>query len=254
MNPAPFADLMPRTLFVLLAASLLGAGAASAQGSRPAPPKAPADPDPPLPVAAFIDSAALHQALLAAPLAPREFKLKPIFMVRYDRAGALQGVDPISDRLIPAEFGRAMAALLRAHVRPSLDPARESEQRVWIQSGPTPKIAVIADIVEARPQLSNRGSVGTALAGSVQRLLRERPYLAERRVSSIVSMRVSEDGKPENPVLRQTTGEPEIDREILIIARTMRFVPATLDGYPVKVTVTVPVNLQFPAPAANMRP
>jgi TonB family protein len=246
--------MMKRALAALFAASLLAgcAGTPPAAGpsaSRPAAAaRRPADPDPPLPVAAFIDSAALYQALLGAPLAPADFKRRPLFSVEYDSTGALKSVEPASARLIPAEYGRTMAALLRAHVAPRLARPRETFQRVWLQSGPTPKIEVLGNAVAVRPDINNRGVVARELGFVVQRLLQARPGLAGRRATAQVRMRVSDAGLPESSVLERSTGDSEMDRAIISVARTMRFSPARLDEYPVRVLVTVPITLVFPDP------
>lgn len=246
---------MTRTLLAVFAAFALAACAAPAPANKPSPTKTE---DPPLPVAAFIDSAGLHQALLAAPPAPQEFTRRPIFSVRYDSTGALLEVEPIFARLAPAEYARTMAALLRAHVKPSISTTRESWQRVWLQSGATPKIAVLDDGLEVRPQMNNRVAVGRELNSAVQRLLQIRPDLAGREFTGTVSMRVTEDGLPTNSLIRRSTGVPDVDRAIIAVARTMRFSPARLDEYPVSVIVQVPVTLHFPAaqaqPAAGERP
>jgi TonB family protein len=245
--------MMKRALAALFAASLLAgcAGtppAGSPSASRPATARRPADPDPPLPVAAFIDSAALHQALLGAPLAPADFKRRPLFSVEYDSTGALKSVEPAPMRLIPAEYGRTMAALLRTHVAPRLATPRETFQRVWLQSGPTPKIEVLGNAVAVRPDINNRGVVARELGFVVQRLLQTRPGLAGRRATAQVRMRVSDAGLPESSVLERSTGDSEMDRAIITVARTMRFSPARLDEYPVRVLVTVPITLVFPDP------
>lgn len=244
---------MIRTLLALYAASTLAACAAPAPATSPSPTrKAEESRDPALPVAAFIDSAALHQALLTAPPAPPEFPRKSVFVVRYDSTGALLRVYSVFSRFSPEEYGLTMSTLLRAHVKPRLPVARESVQMVWLQSGATPVIAVLgSDIVEVPPEMSNRSMVARELEGAVQRLLRGRPDLAGRQVTGLVSMRVTEEGLPTNSLLRLSTGTADIDREIIAVARSMRFSPARLGEHPVPVLVTLPVSLVFPAPPAQ---
>jgi TonB family protein len=90
--------------------------------------------------------------------------------------------------------------------------------------------------------------VARELGFVVQRMLQTRPGLAGRRATAQVRMRVSETGLPESSVLERSTGDSEMDRAIISVARTMRFSPARLDEYPVRVLVTVPVTLVFPDP------
>jgi TonB family protein len=253
-------EMMKRSLALLVAAALLGGcAAATPPATTPAGPAArrPADPDPPLPLSAFVDSTGLHQALLNGPLTPPDFKLRPIFSVEYDSAGVLESVEPVSTRLIPAEYGRTMAALLRTHVAPRLATPRESLQRVWLQSGPSPRIQVLGSAVEARPILNNRLVVARELESVVLRILQTRPGLAGRRFPAEVRMRVTETGLPESAALVRSTSDYEIDRALITVARTMRFSPARLDEYPVKVLVVVPIILHFPEtqqPATGVRP
>ena len=250
--------MMKRPLALLVAASLLAGCTAPAPASKPSPTKNTEDQDSPLPVAAFIDSAALHQALLSAPLAPADFKLRTLFSVRYDSTGTLQTVVPVWSRAFPAEYGRTMSELLRAHVKPSIPTRRETWQRVWLQSGPTPKIAVLGGAVEARPTLNNRGVVGRELNAAVQRLLQIRPGLTGQQVTGEVTMRVTEDGRATDALLRRSTGDSEVDREILSVARFMRFSPARIDGYPVSSMIRVPISFVFTGPMdqppAGVRP
>lgn len=76
---------MIRTLSSLALLATLGACATAAPAAGPAPEPRPTFVK--LPVSAFIDSAALHRALFAAPPAPAEFRLKPLYVVVYDSTG-----------------------------------------------------------------------------------------------------------------------------------------------------------------------
>jgi hypothetical protein len=234
---------MLRTLSSLALLAMLGACAAAAPAA-PAPQRRSSFIK--LPVSAFIDSAALHQALLAAPPAPAEFRLKPLYMVVYDSTGALKDVNTISERQFPAEYGRQMVELLRANVRPRVAATKPSVNYVWLQSGSSPRIALEELLVEVRPRLQNTGAVTRELARASERLQRSNPGLAGRSVTARVSMRVSEDGVPEEPRLGQSTGSIPIDREIMGVAQLMRFAPASLSGYAVKSLVQLPITLTFP--------
>lgn len=244
--------MMIRAFSSLAFLSVLGACAAAAPPSAPAPERTP--PIARLPVSAFIDSAALHQALLAAPAAPAEFRLRPIYVVAYDKTGALEEVRVMSERQFPAEYGRRMVELLRANVRPRTISSKPAVNYVWMESGSSPRIAVVADLVEVRPRLQNTATVTRELSRASERLVRANPGLAGRSVTAQVAMRVTEEGMPEEPRLAQSTGSIEIDREIIGVARSMRFAPASLNGYPVKVLVQLPVTLTFQQPQPQPQP
>jgi TonB family protein len=247
---------MIRTLSSLALFTALGACAAAAPGANPAPARS--APEPTLPVATFIDSVALHQALLAAPPAPAGFRLRPLFRVAYDSTGVLKEVSTYSTTHFPAEYGRQMVEMLRAHVRPRITSARESWNTVWLQSGSSPKIAVLSNAVEVKPALVNTADISRELQRVSQRLQRLDPGLAGQQRTAGVSMRVSEEGVPEEPTVRRSTGSFQIDREILNVARLMRFSPATVNEYPVRVFVQIPITVVFteqrPAPSNTTQP
>jgi hypothetical protein len=243
---------MIRTLSCLSLLGVLGACAAAPPTAAPAPARRPEIVE--LPVSAFIDSAALHQALLAAPPAPAEFRLKPLYVVVYDSTGALKEVRTMGERQFPVEYGRQMVELLRANVRPRIAATKPSVNYVWLQSGSSPRIAVDEALVEARPRLQNTSAVSRELSRASERLQRANPGLAGRSVTAQVAMRVSEEGVPEDPRLSQSTGNIQIDREIMGVAHTMRFAPANLSGYTVKVLVQLPITLTFPQAPQQPQP
>lgn len=233
---------------VLLA--VLGACAPAAPPASPAAAPSPVREllGPDLPLSAFIDSAALHQALLAAPPAPAEFRLKPLYVVVYDSTGALKDVKMMSERQFPAEYGRRMVELLRANVRPRIAATKPSVNHVWLQSGSSPRIEVQLALVEARPKLSNTATISRAMTTVAERLQQANPGLAGSQLTVEVSMLVSDEGVPEEPKILRSSGNFAVDRDLVTLARSMRFTPATVDGYAVKVHVRVPVTIIIPQP------
>lgn len=79
-------------------------------------------------------------------------------------------------------------------------------------------------------------------------------YGAGTEFVAVVSMRVEETGMPVAPIIYRSTGQPPVDREILTIAGKMRFQPAQLSGYPVKVLISQPINLVIPGPSVPAGP
>lgn len=160
----------------------------------------------------------------------------------------------MSERQFPAEYGRQMVELLRVNVRPRITATKPSVNYVWLESGSSPRIAVVDDLVEARPRLQNTSAVSRELTRASERLQRADPGLAGRSVTAQVTMRVSEEGMPEEPMLSQSTGNVQIDREVFGVAHSMRFAPASLNGYAVKVLVQLPVTLTFHQPQPQPQP
>ena len=248
-------DRNTRLLAWLALAVVLGACTQTGPGAGPRPKREAAEPK--LALSAFIDSAGLHQALLAAPPAPADFALKPLFSVRYDSTGVLEEVEPISRRYFPAEYGRQMVEILRTHVRPRITATKETWYTVWLQSGSSPKIALLPELTEVRPVLANGPAIVRALDFASQRLQEARPELAGRRLTARVTMRVTDEGLTEALRLNMGTGDPHTDREILTIARSLRFTPASLEGHPVTVLATLPITISIPRPepsGARSRP
>jgi TonB family protein len=238
---------MIRTISALSIVAILGACTPAAPAGNASPrPQSSAERDS-VALSAIVDSAGLHQALLTAPPVPAELRRKPLFTVDYDSAGALEEVRPISERMAPTEWARAMTVILRAHVRPSYHQGRAGSSHVlWLVSGSEPRITLLNDLVERRPALANTTAVTRELSDVSKRLVGMNPIFSGRRYTAQVSVRVTETGEPLIPVIRRSSQDVRVDREILLVARHMRFVPATVEGYPVRVLVSVPITIQFP--------
>ncbi len=125
-------------------------------------------------------------------------------------------------------------------------------QRIWLQSGPTPVIALIEDHADVDPELTNRDSVSRVLGELTQTLLQARPDLAGREVAFTLHVSVSADGVPTDALVLPTTGDLWLDCELSSIITAMRFAPATLQGYPVEDGISLPVTLKFES--AEVRP
>lgn len=239
---------MKRILAVFVALASLGACASARPGGAGTAP----DAEPSLPLAAFVDSAALHQALLSAPPVPSDFKRPPFFRVTYDSTGALAEVEPISEKLFPAEWGAQIAALLRRHAAPKLASAKEAHEVVWLVSGPSPVIQVVENVTEVKPVLLSGSHAARQLSEVAKRL--SGAYGAGTEFDAVVSMRVDPTGTVAAATIQRSTGQPAVDREILLVAGRMRFQPGQVAGYPVTVLVSLPVSLVIPGPSALADP
>ena len=234
-----------RILTTLATLAVLGA-CASAGGAGKVP-----EPDPRLPVTAFIDSAALHRALLGAPPVPATLRQQPLFSVVYDSTGVLTKVEPLSDVIIPPVWGDTIAAILRRHVSPRLTTRKPVVEYVWLVSGPSPRIAVMDDLVEVRPQLLNGPEVQRAVEALATKLSGTSLYARGREFRAVLTVRVNHQGLPEAPSLLRNSGNVEVNREIVALAARMRFQPAQLSGYPVTVLVSLPITIVIPPSATE---
>lgn len=231
------------TLAFLGACASVPAGGGAGRASRESPR---------LPVSAFIDSAALHQALLSAPSVPATLTRRALFSVVYDSTGALEEVEPFSRTVIPEEWGATVAALLRRHTAPRLATGKSSSQVVALVTGASPKIEVLREVTEVKPVLLNGSLIARQLREVASRLVGA--YGAGTEFVAVVSMRVDETGVPVAPIIYRSTGQPAVDREILTVAGRMRFQPALVAGYPVKVLTSLPVSLVIPGPSVPAGP
>jgi len=226
------------TRIALLAALALAAAPVAAQS----------DEEPPLPLSAFVDSAALHQALRAAPPAPADFKRKLILTVTLDTLGGTPAVEVVGKRYVPPAYADTMAALMRAHLRPQGRIAEARMERVWLRSGSEPYVGLVAGVIEVRPMISNRSAVMVEMDRAVVAILARRPDLAGRTSRVFLRMRINEEGVPEHVEVTRGSDLLAIG-EAGRVAQRMRFRPAQLDGYPVSVLVELPLEFKFPEPA-----
>jgi TonB family protein len=231
-----------RILFTLATLAILGACASAGGGRASQMPEI----ETALPVSAFIDSAALHQALLAAPPVPATLTLQPLFTVVYDSTGALMEVEPMSDFVIPPVWGDSISKILRRHVLPRITTRKPVVENVWLVSGPSPRIAVVDDFVEVKPVLLNGLEVARSVETIATRLAESGMYARGREFRATLSVRVNEQGGAEAPSLLRSSGNLEVNREIVALAAKMRFQPAQLSGYPVAVLVSIPVTISIP--------
>ncbi|HEX8359972.1 MAG TPA: energy transducer TonB [Longimicrobium sp.] len=198
-----------------------------------------------LPVAAFIDSAGLHQALLSAPPAPARSPRRWLFSVGYDSSGALVHVKPLIPRGAAAEYATALAELLRAHTKTRIAPGEGHGEYVWLRSGSAPRVDVAEDLSEQHPELRNQAEIRGVLGRASRRLVASRQDLVGYQTTGVVSFRIGEDGVPSAVEVIRGTEDPDIVRELVAIAEAMRFIPAEIEGIPVAVLVQIPITLEL---------
>jgi TonB family protein len=98
------------------------------------------------------------------------------------------------------------------------------------------EVSTVAEV----PQMLNRESVARALSRAYPPLLRDQGI--EGRV--LVRFVVDEQGRPDHLRVARSSGQMDFDQAALFVVRQARFRPARLNGRPVRVWVTLPVNFE----------
>lgn len=199
----------------------------------------------PLALAEFVDSAALHQALAAAPPAPAGAPRRHLFWVRYDSTGALETVRAHVRAPSPGGYDSTMVALLRPHLRPQLARGRGAGEVLWLRPGSSPRISVLKSASEEQPRLTNMDALQSRMEAAAKRLVAGWPELAGREGTGVVGFTISDAGIPTGARYLSGPRSPEFQREIVAIVEAMRFRPALIEGVPVETRAELPITLTF---------
>ncbi|HEX8453520.1 MAG TPA: energy transducer TonB [Longimicrobium sp.] len=194
------------------------------------------------PLSSYVDSAALHAAIAAAPEGPRS-----LYWIQFDSTGALEEVRSMdcSGASGAREYREALAGLLRTHARPVHETRKATGVNVWLTPGPSARVQVARRVREDLPSLANLDEVADTMERVTKRLLRELPALRGRMAEVTVKFQVDEKGVPAQSRILTQLGIPEIDDGIHDIVDAMRFRPAMINRCPVPVLVEVPIHLEF---------
>lgn len=230
----------PRFVHALSALVAMLACARPVAGQEPG-----ADRPNPLPLSAFVDSTALTASVRALSLPSLPRGVPSIFEIEFDSV-ELATVKPLFDR-IPAEYGEAVSALIRAHLVVRDGAAAPAYTHLRVRPGPRGGIDR-AVLRERLPQVLN----GPRIARDLQRLGRESRHLASREHAleyrADVRFRVLPSGvlDPASIVVQVSSGDDELDRGVARIVSGLRFSPARVEGIPVPVWVEQPFFVVVP--------
>jgi hypothetical protein len=194
------------------------------------------------PLSSYVDSAALHAAIAAAPEGPRS-----LYWIQYDSTGALEEVRSMdcSGAGGAREYREALATLLRTHARPVHETHKATGVNVWLTAGPSARVQVARRVREDLPSLANLDEVADTMERVTKRLLRQLPALRGRMAEVTVKFQIDEKGVSAQSRILTQLGIPEIDDGIHDIVDAMRFRPAMINRCPVPVLVEVPIHLEF---------
>jgi len=231
-----------RLASVLASAGLLAAlavpGAAQSRATAPT--------DPPL--STFVDSAGLVRAVAALSLPELPPRTIPLFLVNFDSTGGVGPVVPLFDPL-PAGYGEAVAAAIRAHLKPQPPSRRPLHTHLRVVAGARPQVDNAPFSME-QPVLANRNAIGSLLQKVSESRMDSLPELEYR---AMLRFRVLSDGSVDSVKVGSSTGRAWLDREIVRVGRQARFTPATIEGIPINSSVTLPIRLQTPRATARIQ-
>lgn len=192
------------------------------------------------PLSTYVDSAALHAAVAAAPQGPRS-----LYWVQFDSTGVLEEVRSLDCSGGASEYRQTLAALLRTHAHPVHETRKATGVTVWLTAGPSARVQVARRVREEHPALANADEVGNTMDRVAKRLLRQLPALRGRMAEVTVKFQIDEKGVPAQSRILTQLGIPEIDDGIHDIVDAMRFRPAMVNRCPVPVLVELPIHLVF---------
>lgn len=192
------------------------------------------------PLSTYVDSAALHAAVAAAPAGPRS-----LYWIQFDSTGALEEVRSLDCSGGASEYRDGLAGLLRTHARPVHETRKPTGVSVWLTAGPSARVQVARRVREHRPELANMDDVADTMYRVTQRLVRQLPALRGRMAEVTAKFQIDEKGVPAQSRILTQLGIPEIDDGIHDIVDAMRFRPGMINRCPVPVLVEVPIHLEF---------
>lgn len=135
----------------------------------------------------------------------------------------------------------SLAQAVTAHLPPP--PEAEPEER-WslryrlrIDAGPGGPAFRVAPSLECEPRVNNRRVI--------QRALREAARTWRIPGTTVVLVRVEENGRVSEVRVEESSGNGVLDRDLSDVASRMRFDPAHIDGVPIVVWSRIPLRLQL---------
>jgi hypothetical protein len=192
------------------------------------------------PLSTYVDSAALHAAVAAAPEGPRS-----LYWISFDSAGVLREVRSLDCSGGAREYREALAGLLRSHARPVHATRRAAGVAILLTGGPSARVQVARRVREEQPAVADVEALADTLYAVSRRLVQQIPALKGRMADVTVEFGIDDAGVPGQSRIPTPLGIPEIDDAVHDIVHSMRFRPATINRCPVPVQVLLPIHLEF---------
>lgn len=197
---------------------------------------------------ALVDSAALAAAVADAWRGAGRPAGHVLLALRYDREGLNVRRDVIEHRVGDA-LASSLQALVFAHRRRAAPADGEWSVRLRVDLGEAPRMRVgRTEVCAPRLRGGAEGGFGVAPAGSGWGDARDAyalPAVAEMYDPATVWVRVALDsrGNVTDARLERGLGRRTYEMRVLNYVRTISFIPAMEDGYPVPGQVSVPLRL-----------
>ncbi|HEX5872871.1 MAG TPA: TonB family protein [Longimicrobium sp.] len=201
------------------------------------------------PLSTFVDSAGLVAAVAALPAPDLPPEILPMFLVSFDSTGAVNKVETFSD--LPASYAEPVVAAIRAHLKPQPPSRQPITTYLRVVAGPEP----VVDRPELSrvdpPRLANGPVLGRELEQVVTSFVGEEGSVTQGSYEAELRLRILEDGTVDtlSVEVSRSTGDARLDREAVRVVRLARFRPATVEGRPVKIMVSLPLTFTMPRDA-----
>jgi hypothetical protein len=200
-------------------------------------------------VDALVDSAALAAAVADAWRASGRPAGHVLLGLRYDRAGINVRRDVIEHRVGDA-LADSLQKLVFAHRRTTDAAEREWSVRLRVDAGEAPSLRVgRTEVCSARPRTAPESGPNGRTAGAPWGDVRSAmagPSFADAYNPSTVWVRVALDarGYVTDARVERSVARVAWENRLLSYVRTLSFVPAMEDGYPVPAHLSLPLSLE----------
>lgn len=202
------------------------------------------------PVERLLDSAAIA-ALSRLPPPPDTARRARAFDIQFDSTGRPATVRATFPLLVDTTF----AARVRDALQPALwvaPPVDPFDLTVIVNTGLHASVTP-SNFFGRRARATNRSRVGAQLRRATRELRQRDTLLFGREFTVHVEMIVNVDGTASSASVTRPSGVPAVDSVALDVASESRFSPAELEGTPVAVWVTLPINFVFPEESERER-
>lgn len=206
----------------------------------------------PPPFHQIADSAAIAHAMAARWAAPGAQPGVTVLSVRTDSEGRASRLD-ILETDLPAELAPLVPMLLADRLRPQVvetdsgPTPRGWQHRIRVHAGPSSGFEV-GHVVTCRPSIRNED----ALVRLIQEGVRIRRIPAdELGRTALAYIQVSESGEAGEVRIQRSSGHRQLDELAVEVAANAFFHPASIDGSPVVVWASVPINFHRPPRRRN---
>lgn len=198
-----------------------------------------------------LDYSAAIAALGRLPPPPDTTRPARAFYIQFDSTGRPAAVRATFPLLADSTF----AARVRDALQPALrvgPPVQPFDVTVIVNTGPDASLTPWV-FVGRQARVANQTRVSNQLHRAMRQLRQRDSLLFGREFTVHVEMIANVDSTATSASVTRSSGVPAVDSVALDVASAIRFSPAELEGTPVAVWVTLPINFVFPAESERER-